>query len=84
MKYLEWTMYALVVAALLFFLQVTFFAKSTDEHGILDTLPAMLEYFHEDQDRLVSIVLTPTCPYCLQEDDSGGSSDMGLIWQSTP
>ena len=66
MKYLEWTMYALVVAALLCFLQVTFFAKSTDDHGILDTLPAMSEYIHEDQDRLVLIVLTPTCPYCLQ------------------
>ena len=66
MKYLEWTMYALVVVALLFFLQVTFFAKSTDDHGIVDTLPAMLEYFHEDQDRLVLIVLSPTCPYCLQ------------------
>lgn len=66
MKYLEWTMYALVVVALLFFLQVTFFAKSTDNHGIVDTLPAMLKYFHEDQDRLVLIVLTPTCPYCLQ------------------
>ena len=66
MRYLEWTMYALVVVALLFFLQVTFFAKSTDDHGIADTLPAMLEYFHEDQDRLVLIVLTPTCPYCLQ------------------
>lgn len=66
MRYLEWTMYALVVIALLFFLQVTFFAKSTDDHGIVDTLPAMLEYFHEDQDRLVLIVLTPTCPYCLQ------------------
>ena len=66
MKYLEWTMYALVVVALLFFLQVTFFAKSADNHGIVDTLPAMLEYFQADQDRLVLIVLTPTCPYCLQ------------------
>ena len=66
MKYLEWTMYALVVAALLFFLQVTFIAKSTDDRGILDTLSAMLEYFHEDQDRLVLIVLTPTCPYFVQ------------------
>lgn len=65
MRYLEWTMYALVVVALLFFLQVTFFAKSTVDHGIVDTLPAMLEYFHEEQDRLVLIVLTPTCPYCL-------------------
>ncbi|MXX96704.1 MAG: thioredoxin family protein [Rhodothermaceae bacterium] len=66
MRYLEWTMYVLVVVALLFFLRVTFFAKSIDDHGIVDTLPAMLEYFHEDQDRLVLIVLTPTCPYCLQ------------------
>ena len=45
---------------------MTFFAKSTDGHGIVDTLTTMLEYFHEDPDRLVLIVLTPTCPYCLQ------------------
>ena len=45
---------------------MTFFAKSTDGHGIVDTLTTMLEYFHEDLGRLVLIVLTPTCPYCLQ------------------
>ncbi len=59
-------MYTLLILALILFLQVTFFAKPTDNHSIVDTLPAMLEYFHEDQDRLVLIVLTPTCPYCLQ------------------
>lgn len=66
MKYLEGTMYALVVCALSFFLYITFLAKPNDEHGIIATIPAMLDYFEEDTDKLILLTLTPTCPYCLK------------------
>ena len=59
-------MYALVVCALSFFLYITFLAKPNDEHSIIATIPAMLDYFEEDTDKLILLTLTPTCPYCLR------------------
>ena len=66
MKYLEWTMYALVVSALMLFLYITFLGKPADMRNIIDTIPVLSEYFEEDTDKLILLVLTPTCPYCLQ------------------
>lgn len=59
-------MYALVMFALMLFLYITFLGESADRRTIIDTIPAMSDYFEDDTDKLILFVLTPTCPYCLQ------------------
>lgn len=75
---------------------MTFLVKPTDDHGVADTLPAMLEYFHESQDRLVLIVKlghrmvgkTQGTLKCRSDSkvvktDVHYPTDLNLLWDST-
>ena len=67
MKYVEYVMYVLLAISIIVF-AYTFFGHEPvlkEEHTVADVIPAMKEHIDRDE-KLIMIVLTPSCPYCLQ------------------
>lgn len=68
MKYLDRICYVLLVLASIFFIYTFFFMSNelADDHSVIEVIPAMQEYLKEEDDGLMLLFLSPSCPYCLQ------------------
>ena len=69
MKYVEYLMYMLLTVSAIVF-AYTFFVHEpililNEKHTVADVIPAMKGQIDRDG-KLIMIVLTPSCPYCLQ------------------